>query len=139
VIGIYRSFGRSARIAARVLRTLLEPVPCHELTAASAHRAAAGRVDGSPTVVPPEELSLAVDLSPLPHPQTREIADRAGVPLITRPLPALPPSDATSSEAVDRGTQAGRSLSLYRGTTRPTGVRPVAARGDAGAPATRSR
>ncbi|MGY1827587.1 hypothetical protein [Blastococcus sp. SYSU DS0541] len=47
--------------------------------------------------------------------------------------------DSVSNQAVDRGTRAGRAVTLDRGTTRPTGTRPTTSRGDDGAPATRAR
>jgi hypothetical protein len=134
VIGIYRSFGRPGRIATRVLRTLLEPVACHELTAASGHRAAGGAA-----VALPEQLTLVVDISRFPHPQARQIAEDAGVPLLTRPLPAVPPMDSASTDAVERGTRVGRVLTLNSGAIRPTGARESTSRGDTGAHAPRAR
>ncbi|MGY1836047.1 hypothetical protein ACI79P_13135 [Blastococcus sp. SYSU DS0510] len=130
VIGIYRSFGRSARIAARVLRTLLEPATCHELTAASGQRAAAA---------PPERLTLVVDVCRLPHPQARQIAEAAGVPLVTGTMPAVPPIEECGGGAVDRGTRAARAIVLGGAPTRTAGARPAAARGGARTPASRSR
>jgi hypothetical protein len=135
VVGVYRQFGRSSRLAARVLRTLLEPVTCHILTAAAGRRPMTGPTqDDGPVGTCPEDLDLVIDASRLPHPQARSIADAAGVPLITR-VPAGPsPFDAEpSGPAVARGTAAGRAVALSRGP-RPAGARPGAARRDGVAP-----
>jgi hypothetical protein len=114
VIGIYRQFSRSSRVAAQVLRTLLEPASCRILTAVPF-------AAGMPTAAPagaggPGRLDLVLDVSRLPHPQARTIADAAGVPLITRPFPAMPQVDSGPAEGTPlaRGTATGRAMALDR-------------------------
>jgi hypothetical protein len=123
VIGIYRQFSRSSRIAARILRTLLSPAACHTLTVASPSRPAADGTGGpAPGVVQPERLDLVIDVSRLPHPQARTIADAAGAPLITRAFPTMQQEGASRPQrtALDHGTATGRAIALNRsGITAP--------------------
>jgi hypothetical protein len=130
VIGIYRRFGRSSRVAARILRTMLSPATCHTLTAVS------GDPDGG---MHPERIDVVVDVSRLPHPGARELAAHANAPLIARPVPTMQPETGGRTElsAIDRGTAAGRALALNRSTTRSARVTSVVARNSA--PAARGR
>lgn len=117
VIGIYRQFSRSSRIAARILAALLGPTTCHTLTVASSPRPGAART-GSPVphVIQPERLDLIIDVSRLPHPQAQTIADAAGAPLITRASPTMQHQRDGRPEraALEHGTAAGRAIALNR-------------------------
>jgi hypothetical protein len=117
VIGIYRQFSRSSRIAARILTTLLGPAACHTLTVASPrHPRGAQSGDPVPDLVRPERMHLVIDVSRLPHPQARTIAEAAGTPLISRSFPTMQQErgDRSDHAAVDQGTATGRALALSR-------------------------
>ncbi|MCF6506568.1 hypothetical protein E9549_03970 [Blastococcus sp. MG754426] len=126
VIGIYRQFNRSSRIAARILRTLLGPATCHTLTVASSSTGTAEAGGAAPGGVRPERLDLVVDVSRLPHPQARTIADAAGAPLITRAFPGMRQErpDRPQRTALEHGTATGRAIALNRSglTARVTSV-----------------
>jgi hypothetical protein len=142
VIGIYRQFGRSSRVATRILQTMLAPATCHILTAVSSRWAARPDIDedAATASLRPGALDLVVDVSRLPHPQARLTAEVAGVPLLTRTdaLPAIEPAPSHVVSAVARGTAAARTMALDR-HPRPTGRRSAATRGDSSTPATRRR
>lgn len=90
-----------------------------------------------PGAAPTDGLDLVVDVSRLGHPQARAIAEDVGVPLVVPRLPASPAGTSEPSEAVARGTRAGRAVTLPRGATRPA-VRPSTRRGDSTGPVARS-
>jgi hypothetical protein len=110
-VGIYRQFGRSSRVAARILGSLLRPATCHILTAASDRQVDAGRTR-------PVQLDLVLDVSRLAHPIAQRVAERAGVPLLTRPFPTMAGTGdgGDDNAAVREGTSVGRVVAVGLGT-----------------------